>query len=258
MSTLANVAQVYTLFLKKRTDLTVSMLVDELGMAKSSASRLLRQMTEQSLLERDKERAHYRPSLRIIELAYVLRSMRPLSDLMFAAMNELSKASGYTCYISTLDGDKVRVVHAQIGTSRSSTEMLQATTYAGSLLPVAGTSTGRALLSRAGQETLQRFLPKEAAARNELEQKLDAIRAQGWAMSINESIQGVASFSSVACEPSGNAMQALCISVPASLVTPELMDRLTTMVSLQASQIGRAIGDPYWLQRCAPDDEAPA
>lgn len=138
MSTLANVAQIYQLFLQKRSDLTVSMLVNELGMAKSSASRLLRQMADQDLLERDKERPAYRPSLLILELAYLVRAMHPLMDLMLSSMSELSKVTGYTCYISTIDEEVVRVVHAQVGTSSSSTEMLQATTHAGSRLKLHG------------------------------------------------------------------------------------------------------------------------
>ncbi len=52
MSILSSVVDVYQLFLRTGAELTVTTLVNELGMPKSSASRLLKQMAELGLLEK--------------------------------------------------------------------------------------------------------------------------------------------------------------------------------------------------------------
>lgn len=52
MSILTSVVDVFRLFLRSGDELTVTTLVNELSMPKSSASRLLKQMAELGLLEK--------------------------------------------------------------------------------------------------------------------------------------------------------------------------------------------------------------
>ena len=244
MSTLANVAEIYRLFLKKNEDLTVTMLVNELGMAKSSASRLLKQMAEHGLLERDRNRPSYHPSLLVLELSHLVRSKHPLPDMLLTAITELNRTTGMTCYISKIDEDAIRVVHALVGE-----QVLQVFTYAGYRLPVTTTSTGKALLSRASSETLQRFLPAEPAGRDQLLQTLSTIRGQGWAASISEAMKGVASVSSAVYDPSTGEALALCLSIPVAQLQPDSIETMATTICQHTSKIGRAIGDPYWRKK---------
>lgn len=73
MSILSSVVDVYQLFLRTGAELTVTTLVNELGMPKSSASRLLKQMAELGLLEKKNNAPIYRPGLLIMELAHRAR-----------------------------------------------------------------------------------------------------------------------------------------------------------------------------------------
>ncbi|MBP6120931.1 MULTISPECIES: IclR family transcriptional regulator [Providencia] len=245
MSILSSVVDVYRLFLRSGNELTVTTLVNELGMPKSSASRLLKQMAELGLLEKKDNAPIYRPGLLIMELAHRARGMNPLIDMTLEALDELTKNTGFTSYVSALDGDKVRVVHARIGNS-----MLQVITQPGTRLPIIGTSTGRALLSRLSPHEKAEIISQEPEDKQaQLSSQLDLIEQRGWAFSVNEAVPGVASVSSTVYDPAQNTLYALCLSLPESQMSQEVMESLSTNLCHKASYLGCMVGDPYWLKR---------
>ncbi|EKT61848.1 IclR family transcriptional regulator [Providencia burhodogranariea] len=245
MSILSSVVDVYRLFLRSGDELTVTTLVNELGMPKSSASRLLKQMSEYGLLEKKKDAPIYRPGLIIMELAHRARGMNPLIDMSLESLDEITKETGFTSYVSLRDKDQVRVVHARIGNS-----MLQVITQPGTRLPIAGTSTGKALLSRNSLSEREVIICQEPEEKQDkLRQELNQIEERGWAYSINEAVPGVASVSSTVYDPSQGTLYALCLSLPASQITPELLAKLAAKICHKASYLGSMVGDPYWLKR---------
>ncbi|MCW8113804.1 IclR family transcriptional regulator [Yersinia intermedia] len=244
MSILASVVDVYQLFLKNGNELTVTYLVNELGMPKSSASRLLKQMADHGLLEKNKNAPIYRPGTIILEIAHRLRFAHPFIDLVLTSLNDISRDTGFTSYASVLDGDQVRVAHARLGT-----QMIQVVTQPGTLLPVMDTSTGRVLLTRAKPEIQNLFLSKVPTRQEWLKQELEQIHKQGWASSINEFVSGVASVSSAVYDPIRDESIALCLSMPAAQVNDEFVKKLAGIVYAHASKIGSSVGDPYWFDR---------
>ncbi|QLR05962.1 IclR family transcriptional regulator [Providencia rettgeri] len=245
MSILTSVVDVYRLFLRSGNELTVTTLVNELSMPKSSASRLLKQMAELGLLEKKNNAPIYRPGLLIMEIAHRARGMNHLIDMALEALDSLTKDTGFTSYVSALDEDKVRVVHARIGNS-----MLQVITQPGTRLPIGGTSTGRALLARlpiSERINLINLEPEESRA--SLNARISVINERGWEFSVNESVAGVASVSSTVYDPSQNTLYALCLSLPESQMTDEIIVQLSQDLYRKASYLGCMVGDPYWLER---------
>ncbi|MEQ5126807.1 helix-turn-helix domain-containing protein [Providencia sp. wls1943] len=245
MSILTSVVDVYRLFLRSGNELTVTTLVNELSMPKSSASRLLKQMAELGLLEKKNNAPIYRPGLLIMEIAHRARGMNHLIDMALEALDSLTKDTGFTSYVSALDEDKVRVVHARIGNS-----MLQVITQPGTRLPIGGTSTGRALLARlpiSERINLINLEPEESRA--SLNERISVINERGWEFSVNESVAGVASVSSTVYDPSQNTLYALCLSLPESQMTDEIIVQLSQDLYRKASYLGCMVGDPYWLER---------
>ena len=247
MSILSSVVDVYRLFLRSGNELTVTTLVNELGMPKSSASRLLKQMAELGLLEKKSNAPIYRPGLLVMEIAHRARGMNHLIDMALEALDSLTKDSGFTSYVSALDEDKVRVVHARIGNS-----MLQVITQPGTRLPIAGTSTGRALLARLPVHERAELIKLESEEQQaSLDERMNIILARGWEFSVNESVAGVASVSSTVYDPSQSTLYALCLSLPESQMTDEIIVQLSQDLYRKASYLGCMVGDPYWLERSA-------
>lgn len=171
--------------------------------------------------------------------------MNPLIDMMLEALDELAKDSGFTSYVSALDDDMVRVVHARFGNS-----MLQVVTQPGTRLPILGTSTGRALLSRLPLNERSEIISRESKDEQErLIQQMNLIAERGWEFSMNESVAGVASVSSTVFDPSQNSLYALCLSLPEMQMNKEVMEQLSTNLCHKAAYLGCMVGDPYWLQK---------
>lgn len=231
--------------------LTVTDVVDALGWPKSSASRLLKQMLECGLLERDMQTRAYRPALMILELSHQVRGATPMLTRMEQALQALVQETGHTGYISVLDdsGRDVIVLRVHHGT-----HPLRMVTWPGHRSPAAATSTGRSLLARSDDAALaERFAqavqttsPNAPQTRGELFARLAQVRRQGWSLALDEALPGVGSLSCSVSDPTSGETLAFCLSFPATLGQAEFLDALAQRLVGHAQAIGRAAGDPFW------------
>jgi DNA-binding IclR family transcriptional regulator len=251
MSILNSATDVLRLLARGESELTVTDAVKNLGLPKSSASRLLKQMMEAGLLERDAQTLAYRPALLILELSHQMRAATPLLKRMEHVLEALVRETGHTGYISALDqtGKHVvvlRVIHGSLA--------LRVVTWPSHRSPAHATATGRALLARLDDETLRtRFAgPLGSASANspqdadQLLARLAEVRRLGWAMARDEALPGVGSVSCSVADPDNGETLAFCLSFPATPDEPAKLDALQHALLGHARLIGRAAGDPFW------------
>ncbi|MGI4779139.1 MAG: IclR family transcriptional regulator [Janthinobacterium lividum] len=249
MASLENAGVILRLINRLKRQVTVTDLVDNLGMPKSSASRLLRQMAEEGFLERDPLSRAFGPALIILELSRLVRSTTQLFPLLQKALEGVCLRSGHTGYVSMLDGVDVLVLFV-----RSGSHPLQLLTYPGHRAPAWATSTGRALLARqSDDEVRQRFgaaLPTVSANApadaDALLARLAEVRAQGFADALDESIPGVGSVSCAVGDPTTGEHLALCLSFPSASADAARVRALGMELRTEAAGIGRLVGDPSW------------
>jgi DNA-binding IclR family transcriptional regulator len=250
MSILESAASVLQLLTRLRRPATVSDVVQQLGLPKSSASRLLRQMAEQGLLERDARTPAYRPSLMLLELAHVTRASTSLLDGIGDALGALCAATGHTGYVSMLDGQDVVVLRVNSGV-----HPLRVVTYAGHRMGASGTSTGRALLARETDDALRQLFAAGIAPASgtapisvdDLLRRVADVRTRGWELALDESLPGIGSVGCAVGDSSSGETMAFCLTFPASLGNPTETARLGALLRERASRLGRMMGDPYWL-----------
>lgn len=255
MGTLDTAAAVLRLLARTKTSLTLMEAVRALQLPKSTISRLLKMMTEQGLLTRDPVTLSYRAGLLLLELAHQARTTSPLIGMVQEALTSLTKETGYTGYISLLDGREVVVLWVCNGT-----HPLRVVTYPGHRVPASSTSTGRALLARRTDAEVRRLYarnwvhqgsPNEPNSVRELLQRLERVRQQGWAAACDEALPAVASVSCSICDPETRESLAFCLSFPAALGGQKEMERLGTLLQERALAIGCAVGDPLWRREAA-------
>ncbi|MGO4781411.1 helix-turn-helix domain-containing protein, partial [Lysobacter sp. 2RAB21] len=80
--------------------MTVTDLVSLLGMPKSNASRLLRAMRNEGLLETVGDSKRYRPSLLLNQVGHIYRFAASLIDRADSVIGRISDEVGHTGYIS--------------------------------------------------------------------------------------------------------------------------------------------------------------
>jgi DNA-binding IclR family transcriptional regulator len=263
MSVLDNATRVLRVLAKHGGEVSVTDVVAHLQLPKSSSSRLLKQMLESGLLERDAATLKYRPALLLLEVAHQARGNTPLIRRMEQALESLVADTGHTGYISVLDESRrdVVVVRAFHGS-----HPLRVVTQPGYRLPAYASSTGRALLARLDdsaarqahpaaidpQATVLPHAPRDEAA---LAAQVHEVRMRGWAWALDESLTGVGSVSATVSDPQSGETLAFCLSFPASLNRPGFVDALAHRLVGYAASIGRAAGDTFW-QTMAPSGAA--
>ncbi|KWC91763.1 IclR family transcriptional regulator [Burkholderia cepacia] len=251
MSILETVTAVFRVMTGQQSEVTVTDLVDHLSMPKSSASRVLKQMMEAGLLVRSPVTLAYRPSLLLLELAHVARSATPLVEMCAQALDELGNTYGHTGYISLLDGNDVMVLRVRPGS-----QSFRAMTSPGHRSPAWATSTGRSLLARESDAQIRERFPEGLKAMSgsvggpqtveELCNRLDSIRRQGYAIVDNEALAGVCAVGCAVSDPASGECMSFCLSFPSGALSEKEVNRIGMSLSSHASLIGRAFGDPFW------------
>jgi len=233
MSILSSAVDVLRCFSSTRHDVTVTDLVTLLGMPKSNASRLLRAMRDEGLLETVGESKRYRPSLLLNQVGHLYRFAASLIDRADAVVGTISDRIGHTGYVSVRRGTEIVAVTAHPGR-----HALRVVTSIGDRIPAFASSTGRALLARLTDDEVRALYPagftspSETAPRDidDLLDRLARVRADGFAESRDEAVRGVRALSVAVGDPATGDEVALCLSFPAATVEPA--ERLSIIRSL--------------------------
>lgn len=233
MSILSAAAAVLRCFSGSRHDLSVTDLVSLLRMPKSNASRLLRAMRDEGLLETVGDSKRYRPSLLLNQVGQLYRLAASLIDRSDAVVGRVSDETGHTGYISLRRGNEIIGV-----TTHPGRHALRVVTAIGDRLPAFASSTGRALLARLSDSEVRALYPDGFAAPSvtapqnvdELLSRLAQVQRDGFAESHDEAVRGVHAISVAVGDPATGDEVALCVSYPSALVEPA--DRLAIIRSL--------------------------
>jgi IclR family transcriptional regulator, KDG regulon repressor len=250
MSILQGTADVLRLISRLQRGVTMSDVVEHLGLPKSTASRMLKQLGEYGFLERDPQTLAYKPGLLLLEVAHLVHRTSSLSAHIEAALAELCQATGHTGYLSVLDGRDVLVLRVVPGT-----HALRLMTNPGTRSPAWATSTGRALLARLDDAALERDFSTNLEAGSAASPKtfpallaqIELIRRRHWAVAVDEAVPGVGSVSCAVCDPQTGESAAFCLTFPLGMANAAEIERLAGLLTGQASRIGRTVGDAHWF-----------
>lgn len=175
--------------------LTFTDITTALDLPKSTVSRLLSTMELQGLLKRDTDSRRFYPGDVLLSLAsrYLSTSLVEGASAIMARLAEESVCTGY---IAVLEGRETMIMRMFQGH-----KAIQVVSPPGSRLPAAETSVGRAMLARQSDEYIHSLYGSEwqvashHAPQNlqQLMAELTSIRTRGWAISRNETVQGISS-----------------------------------------------------------------
>ncbi|PQA72172.1 IclR family transcriptional regulator [Brucella oryzae] len=250
MTILAAAADVLRCFSSTRHDVSVTDLVNLLGMPKSNASRLLRTMRDEGFLEMVGDTKRYRPSLLISQVGQLYRYAASIVDHADNAVSKVTQLVGHTGYVSVRRGQDVIGVTAHPGT-----HALRVFTTIGDRIPAFASSTGRVLLARLSDLEVQElykdgFVPPSATSPQnipDLLARLADTRRQGYAESIDEAVRGVRAISVAVGDPRTGDEAALCISFPDAIVSSEERQVIIRHLRDGAEQIAALVKDTKFI-----------
>ena len=249
MNTIDNVARVLRLFTPDCGVLSVTEVAKQLGLPKSSTSRILKAMAEGGLLSSADGIAGYAVGNLIFETARRHRVNSTLSLAADEALMRIVKATGHTGYAAMLDGTIVLGLRMRPGS-----KPLRVVTQPGDRLPAFCCSTGRALLARFSDEEVRARHaapldpPSPNAPQNmdELLAALAVVRDKGWSLATDESLPGVESIAVCVEDSEGGESIAICISYSAAMISANEKARIITLLMRAGCELGLKFDDAFW------------
>ncbi|MEV4603298.1 IclR family transcriptional regulator [Amycolatopsis sp. NPDC049253] len=206
------------LLLGDRPELRMTDVAEYLGVASSTAHRLLAMLQYRGFIRQDARTKTYRPGTSLTAVAFAILQRFDVRETLRPFLEKLNTEFAETVHLAILDGTTVRFIEAI-----ESPRAVRVASRLGQAMPANCTSTGKALLAELSTEDLHRMYPDEEletltpnsiGTRGELELEIESVRRRGYATSSEESEEGVASVA--VAFPAGNlpARLALNVSLP--------------------------------------------
>lgn len=222
--------------LKNRDRLGVSDVATELGVAPSTAYRLLATLKYRHFVVQDGDRMYSRgPALAKIggrpEARDLKATVLPYLDALRQEVNE-------TVHLVVRQGRQVRFL-----ASVECSQALRVTSRAGLVLPAHLTSGGKALLAELSPSAFDRLysitnlakIEMDVSRLEQLRLDLDSVRKRGYGVNRGESERGIVAVGMAIHGPDGEAIGAVSVSLPtARFATQRLRELVAALRSTRA------------------------
>jgi DNA-binding IclR family transcriptional regulator len=231
--------------LAKQGEAGVTEIAAELGVHKSTVSRLVGVLAARGLVEQLGDRGRYVVGFGIVRLAGAATGRMDLSRLGAPVCDAMAEELGETVNIATVDGEAA----INVGQARG-TAAVAAHNWTGQRTPLHATSSGKVLLAAmpAGERaeifarTLVEYTPRTILDPDELTTELDRIDAQGYATCFEEFELGMHAVAVPILGRHGTVVASLSASGPAYRLSRrrsrDVVARLRTAAAELSDQLG--------------------
>jgi DNA-binding IclR family transcriptional regulator len=223
----------------------VTEIAAELGVHKSTVSRLIAVLETRGYVEQISERGKYRLGFAIPRLAHVAGGQIDLVKLGQEACDVLSADVGETANLAVLDQDRIVNIVEAIGPAE-----ITLRTWVGQSCPAYATSSGKVLLSGLDFDDVQARLHPPLAAFTattisslaDLHADLGAVRERGWASVTEELEVGLNAVAAPVRDAQGQVIAALSVSGPSYRLAADRFAEVATQTTAAADQISIRLG----------------
>ena len=223
----------------------VTEVARELGVHKSTASRLLAALDRRELVAQDAARGRFRLGLGILRLAGAAGRGLDLSQESRPVCRALAQEVGETVNLAILSGRDALYLDQVAGPAALSPH-----NWAGQRIPLHATSDGKVLLAfRPAAEILEhldlpleRFTERTVIALPEFGLLLARVRECGYATAVDELEDGLTAVAAPVRNAEGTVIASISASGPSFRIPAERIPALASAVSHAASEISRRLG----------------
>ncbi|MBF6332195.1 IclR family transcriptional regulator [Nocardia transvalensis] len=223
----------------------VTEIAAELGVHKSTVSRLIAVLEARGYVEPVSERGKYRLGFSVVRLAGSTSAQFDLAGQSQSACTALAAESGETTNIAVLDGNRViNIVEANGPAS------IALRSWVGKTCPAHATSSGKVLLAAQEPAAVRKLVGAKLEAYTahtitrggDLAAQLARVRVDGWA-SVREELEiGLNAVAAPVHDSTGSVVAALSVSGPAYRLAPERFGQVAELTIAAATGISRRMG----------------
>lgn len=220
-------------------------LVDMIGLPRQSVHRVLRQLEELGLIERDPVRERYSPGIRLAHLGLGAISARVRRGAAHSILVDLVEQTGETINLGMMEENEVVYI------DRVECDWpLRVQLQPGSRVPAHCTAIGKLLLanmSEAGRHEvlsiarLRRYTKYTITDRHEIELRLEEIRKQGYAVNDQEDAVGLIALAVPVYSEGGAVVAGLSVHAPTPRFSINEAIKRLPLFTAAASRISEAM-----------------
>jgi len=231
--------------ISEKRRLTITEIAKRLGVALSTASRLVAMLEQYGYAARDQDSKAYVVGGKIRDAGLAAVRELDIRPQTRPYLEMLAAETGETTQIGVLQGQTVVFLDCVEGYHH-----LRVSSRVGSLLPAHSLSTGKALLAELSRddlialyprEELQRLTPRTIANRTNLLRDLAAVRKRGFATSFSESTIDISTLAVSIKDAAGRVRCAVSIAAPTSRFKSENVGKLAGSLRRSAKAIGASL-----------------
>lgn len=229
-----------------RGDASVTEVATELGVHKSTASRMLAVLETHGLVEVTRLRGRYKLGYGLVRLAGMVGSTLDVVTQGSEICSELASWSGETVTLTVRQDDQAITIHQ--ASSRSSSIVVNS--WLGRPTPLHATSSGKVLLAAAPTAQRNRLLGRRLTAYTDqtitaagrLRRELDEVTLNGFATAPEEFEPGLSAVAAPVLAQDGSVTCALSVSGPTFRIAERISNGLVARVVHSASQLSLRMG----------------
>jgi DNA-binding IclR family transcriptional regulator len=216
------------------------------GQSRPTAHRLLATLLARGYVKTVQDSAQYQLGSKIMSLSKDFLEHLDLPELARPSMRELSRITNETVHLGILDGAEMLYV-AKV----SSPQSVRMDCTVGTRNPLHCTAMGKALIASLppgeldtllGQITLAPRTPNTITDRAALEQHLEMVRAQGFAIDDVENEEGIRCVGAPIFDHMGRVSAAISVSGPAYRLSNAQLEKLAGTVIKTSKDISSELG----------------
>jgi IclR family transcriptional regulator, KDG regulon repressor len=245
LSSVTSALQLLKVFSVEETELGISALAKELGVAKSTAHRLAVTLAAEGFLEQNQDNGRYRLGLALFELGTLVRRRMDVSTLGLPLLGALRDTTQEAVHLAMLTQTDIVYLY-----NLESSQAVGTKSYLGMRKPASCTAEGRVLLAFGPPELTAAVIKEGLARRTDntltdpkaLLRLLEEVRQTGYAVDDEESEVGMRGMAAPVRDASGRVVAAVGLSGPLQRLTKKEVRRLVPQVVSTADGISARMG----------------
>ena len=239
MSVIAKSTQVIEVLVSSPVPVRLGAISEAVGVPKSSAHRLLNELTEVGIVRR-LEDGNYTPGYRLVQWGLAADRALGVREVAEPVMQRLSEDVAESVHL-----------HLPQGTSRvcavgvPGPQTLRPVILVGQVLPLGAGASGRLLLAYADEdvrEDARRQFERHIRGAWPDDDQLTALRQRGWAISTGEVEPGLTAVSAAVLTRTGHAFGALTVTGAETRLPSERVPDVVKKVQEAARELAHAVG----------------
>jgi DNA-binding IclR family transcriptional regulator len=223
----------------------ITEIADELGVHKSTASRLVSVLENRGLVEQLGERGKYALGFGIAKLAAAGTRRLDLTKLSQPVCEELARRLGETVNVAVLHDRAAINISQGFGASAVAVQ-----NWVGQRTPLHATSSGRVLLAHVAEadrdglldKPLRRYTPHTTTSPAALNEELDRVRRDGYATSFEQLELGLHAVAVPVADPRGEVVAAISASGPSYRLTRRRAEEIVPELAVAAAELSAQLG----------------